>query len=77
MFFRKEREMRAKGYRERYTYWGGPTYFEPDPTRRGIIPDEEWKARGYCWSEKYHRWHRPKKIKNEKLSVLRTNFTER
>ena len=61
ILFPKDREMRNKGYRERHTGFGEPTWYEPDPTKRGVIPDEDWKARGYLWSEKYHRWYLPKK----------------
>lgn len=61
VFFPNERKAREKGYRERFTYFGGPTYWEPDPTKKGVIPDEQWKEWGYRWSERYHRWYKPKK----------------
>lgn len=64
VLFPKDRELRNKGYRERFTGWGNPSYYEPDPTRKGVIPDETWKARGYRWSEKYKRWYKPKKPGN-------------
>lgn len=61
VLFPKERKMKQKGYRERFTYFGGPTWWEPDPTKRGVIPDEKWISKGFRWSNKYHRWYKPKK----------------
>lgn len=59
--FFEERKMRNKGYRHMGSPYSGPTWWEPDPMKKGVIPDEKWKARGYRWSEKYHRWYKPQK----------------
>lgn len=57
---KEDRERRAKGYQERYTYFGGPTYWRPNPDEKDPDKIAEFKSRGYRWSEKYHTWYMPK-----------------
>jgi len=57
---KENRERRAKGYQEQHTYFGGPTYWRPNPDEKDPDKIAEFKSRGYRWSEKYHTWYMPK-----------------
>jgi len=41
---KENRERRAKGYQEQHTYFGGPTYWRPNPDEKDLIKLQNLKV---------------------------------